>query len=104
MRKHRGASGALIAGAKARNSNGRPRAGVDGVAIGLLVGFGGDGLPQVDYPGNPLGWLPARTTLIVAKEAVGQEVALMFEEGDPSRPIVIGVLQKPVAPESDTRQ
>ena len=44
----------------------------------------GNGIPQVDFPGNPLGWVPRGTTLIVTEEAVGQEVTLMFEEGDPS--------------------
>ena len=50
----------------------------------------------VDFPGNPAGRpLPARTTVPVDREQQGREVALMFERGDPRRPLVLGLIQHP---------
>jgi hypothetical protein len=52
----------------------------------------------VDFPGNTSGALvPARSTVPFKKLSVGQEVVLAFDEGDSSRPIVLGALQAPDA-------
>jgi hypothetical protein len=34
----------------------------------------------------------------LTEKQIGQQVALMFEEGDRGRPLIIGVLQNPLAP------
>jgi hypothetical protein len=39
--------------------------------------------------------MPARALVAVAEEDFGREVALMFEEGDPRRPIVLGLMHVP---------
>ena len=72
---------------------------IDGVVIGTLLELDVIGSPRVDYPGNAAGALPARTLAPLDSEKVGREVALMFEGGDPSKPIVVGVLQRPGRPE-----
>lgn len=69
---------------------------------GRLVGHNEQGRLLVDYPGNPYGSLRARTTVLIAPEqlptAVTEQwpVLLLFEEGDPGRPIVVGLLHDDV--------
>lgn len=69
--------------------------------VGWIVACGGSEGLLVDYDGNREGPLPARTT--VALEATTLEadaslrigVVLVFEDDDPARPIVIGLLREP---------
>ncbi len=69
---------------------------LNGVVIGKLVGFGDDGKPMVNFPPNNQNCpLPAHSTVHLNKEIIGREIALMFEEGNPQKPIVIGVMQHP---------
>lgn len=72
---------------------------IDGVVIGTLLELDVIGSPRVDYPGNPAGPLAARSLAALDSSKVGREVALMFEGGDPAKPIVVGVLQRPGRPE-----
>ncbi|MGX9115353.1 DUF6484 domain-containing protein [Mesorhizobium sp. BHbsci] len=72
---------------------------IDGVVIGLLIGFEG-GAPLVVFVGNP------RETAIAARSlteldvmAIGSELALLFEEGDPRRPLVVGRIVDPAQKE-----
>lgn len=76
---------------------------IDGVRIGELIGFTGDGArPLVGYAGQPGGAaLVARTIPDVRGAHIGREVLLMFEAGDPLRPIIIGCLQSDAAWPSD---
>lgn len=68
----------------------------DGVVIGLLLGFEPEGAPLVAFPGNPSATaVPARAITRPSAEDPGREVALLFEDGDPARPLLIGVLQHP---------
>lgn len=77
-----------------------------GVAIGVLAQLGENG-PMVDFVDNPRSRpIVARATLQLTMTDLGREVALMFEAGDPSRPIVMGLLHQPslqLAPESTVR-
>jgi Domain of unknown function (DUF6484) len=69
---------------------------IDGVRIGTLVGFGeGGAIPLVTFSGQPTpAAQPARATLDLHAAHLGRSAVLMFEEGDPSRPIIVGCLQK----------
>ncbi len=72
------------------------RLGLRGAAVGRLVGLTGDGSPLVTLDsadGAPP--RPARTTLPLRPEDVGAELVLLFEAGDPGRPIVVGRLCDP---------
>lgn len=71
---------------------------VHGVLIGTLVELSHEGQAHVSYPGN-LAVLPvtARSTTHLTSECVGKEVALLFENGDIRRPIVVGVMHVPSA-------
>jgi xanthine dehydrogenase YagR molybdenum-binding subunit len=63
------------------------------VVIGQIIRVGCDGVPQVDFPGNPAGGpVPALATARYGDVAPGRAVALLFLDGDPARPLAIGVL------------
>jgi hypothetical protein len=65
--------------------------------VGRLVRCGsGDAL--VEFANNPLNHpVKARTTTPLDPAAVGAEVVLLFENGDPARPLVVGVVRPPEA-------
>lgn len=68
---------------------------VEGARIGELVGFSGEGArPLVVYAGQPGGAaLVARTVADVRGADIGREVLLIFEAGDPARPVIVGCLR-----------
>jgi hypothetical protein len=69
---------------------------LDGVVIGALVGIADDGVPLVDFPGNPEDSpVVARTIAVVSREDIGREVALLFEGGEPAKPVLIGLMAQP---------
>lgn len=68
---------------------------IDGVVVGTLVEL--DDRPLVTWPGARAP-VVARAIGSLAPTHVGGEVALMFELGDPSRPLVMGPIQSMVAP------
>jgi hypothetical protein len=72
---------------------------IDGVVTGTLIGFRDEGqTPLVLYPGQPGSAANAAATVIDLHGAhVGRQVALMFESGDPRRPMIMGLLRNPLA-------
>ncbi|CAH0126993.1 hypothetical protein E3Z27_14375 [Pseudomonas mediterranea] len=68
---------------------------VEGVVIGVLLDVPKMDAPVVAFPGCPgETGLAARTTTPLNREDIGAQVALMFEAGDPARPLVIGRIQR----------
>jgi hypothetical protein len=68
---------------------------IDGVVIGLLVGFEA-GVPLVVFAGNPReAAVPARSLAALDGSMAGAEVALLFEEGDAARPLIVGRIVAP---------
>jgi hypothetical protein len=68
---------------------------IDGVVIGLLIGFE-EGAPLVVFVGNPREEaVKARSLATLNGDAIGAEVALIFEGGDPGRPLVVGRIVAP---------
>ncbi|MBK5914543.1 hypothetical protein CCR84_09480 [Rhodocyclus purpureus] len=67
-----------------------------GVLIGELLALADEGrTPLVIYPGQPgTAALAARSVVDLHGAHIGKSMLLMFEGGDPSRPIVIGVLRE----------
>jgi Domain of unknown function (DUF6484) len=66
------------------------------VVVGILVRLNDAGIPLVEYRQNDLSAImPARSIVAVTANQVGREVALMFENGDWHRPLVIGILEPP---------
>ena len=68
---------------------------IDGVLTGVLIGFKNDGTqPLVIFPGQPqTAAVPARTTVDLHGAHIGRQVVLMFDGGDPMRPIVLGSIR-----------
>lgn len=76
----------------------RPRLDVEtvhGVVVGELLAITDDGtVPLVRFPGQVgTAALRARTTVDLRGPHIGAPVVLMFDRGDPSLPIVLGVLK-----------
>lgn len=70
--------------------------GLPGVVVGQLSGRDGSGVPLVNFPGNPApAPVPALSTVAIDQVAAGHPVVLVFDNQDPGRPIVIGVIQAP---------
>jgi hypothetical protein len=68
---------------------------IDGVVIGALVGFEGEA-PLVVFAGNPrAAAIPAKSLAALDSGAIGAEVALLFEAGDPLRPLIVGRIVDP---------
>lgn len=68
---------------------------IEGVVIGELTSVSELGQVKVDFPGNPVRRvIPARSTTVFSANEIGTEVALVFEAGNPLRPIVLGPIQQ----------
>jgi len=70
-----------------------------GVIRGTLTGFRNEGrTPLVLYPKQPgSAAMPADSIVDLHGNHIGREVALMFENGEPHRPIIMGVLRRQMA-------
>ena len=69
---------------------------IEGVVIGIFLGFDADS-PLVVFPGNPQETaMPARSLAELTSEMIGAEVALLFQEGDPRRPLIVGRIVDPL--------
>lgn len=64
---------------------------IDGVLIGQIVGVHGQVSVRAPHRDTPL---PARTAVAVNASHVGSKVVLSFEDGDPTKPIIMGILQQ----------
>jgi hypothetical protein len=71
----------------------------DGVIVGTLIAFSDNGsTPLVTYPGQVgTAALAARSIVDLHGSHIGGDVALLFENGNPQQPIVIGCLHHPRA-------
>lgn len=66
---------------------------IDGVMIGVFLGFDDDASPLVVFPGNLRETaVAARSMVELSAHMIGAEVALLFEAGDPGRPLIVGRL------------
>lgn len=84
-----------IADCKVRKLNRKNR--VLGVVRGLISDFSADGYPLVDcYMNRSSTPTPALSLTHLTVQDLGREVVLMFEDGDLSRPIIMGLVQPPI--------
>jgi hypothetical protein len=68
-----------------------------GITIGTLMSFNESGDPMITFPHSGLGEaVKALSVVALVNDSIGRTVALQFEEGDPARPVILGVIQNPV--------
>lgn len=96
---------AMIGGAGDRHEDDRPHAltsmlradamyPIQGVIVGELLALADSLRPIVCYAGQPgTAGIEARSTVELSDTDIGQPVVLMFELGEPRRPIVLGLLR-----------
>ena len=72
---------------------------------GVLAGLSASGNPLVDFSTNSSGSpvLAASITPVQLTD-IGRELILLFEDGDPSRPIVVGLVHQPVSPDTQAKK
>lgn len=67
------------------------------IVIGSLVGIDSQGQPLVDFAENSLTTaLPAMSTLGITKQHIGRQVALLFANGNPQKPVIMGIIHSPL--------
>lgn len=72
------------------------RSPVFGVVVGQFLGINQEGYPLVGFPGQETNAAVAARTIAPMHHApFGAEVLLQFEQGDVSKPIILGVIQQP---------
>ena len=77
------------------------------VTVGALVGFSAQGHPLVVFAGNPSQrGLEAKSTVQLETDDIGCHLALLFENGDANKPLIIGriVSPQPTRKEKTTSQ
>ena len=78
---------------------------INGVVIGKLVNLTRYGEPLVHFASNHSGPpLRAKTTVVLGRETLGEEVLLVFEAANVLKPIIIGVLQSPTTLDEKTQR
>jgi hypothetical protein len=75
---------------------------IEGVVVGQLVDVSESAGLLVDYAGNPAEKpLIAISTTSLGRESVGKRLALIFEDGDPVKPIIVGPIHEFVTANND---
>jgi|EndMetStandDraft_4_1072995.scaffolds.fasta_scaffold29763_2 hypothetical protein len=84
--------------ARDTKSSAAPSAAAAGVATARFYGFDLADRPVVtEVPGLPGELVAARSTVALIGDHIGLPVVIVFEQGDPRRPIVLGVILEPTA-------
>ena len=65
--------------------------------VGRIVSITREGEALVDYPGNQIGPIHARLAVPDSFDKPGQSVLLIFENQDPTLPIIAGVIRDKVS-------
>ncbi len=67
------------------------------VVLGHFVGLSAEGKPLVEFNENPQpDALIAVSTVNLTRQQIGRQVALLFAEGDLSKPVILGLLHSPL--------
>lgn len=67
------------------------------IVIGTIIALDPQGQPLVDFPENPhKSPLVAISTLPITLPLVGRQAALLFANGNPENPVVMGIIHSPL--------
>ena len=66
------------------------------VIIGDLLSFDEQGRPQVNFKTNGIEPISALSTIALNHEHRGRQVALLFADGDLTKPVIMGVIHSPL--------
>lgn len=67
---------------------------IAGVVRGVFAGVDASGLAVVDFAANPTDEpLPAVSVVRLSRADIGKTVMLAFENGDPSNPVIVGLVR-----------
>lgn len=67
------------------------------ILIGSLVDIDREGKPLVNFPDNPADKpVPALSTQPIKQQDVNRKVALLFNNGDPAQPVIMGLIHNPL--------
>jgi len=67
------------------------------IIIGTLVAINGDGQALVDFAQNPSdSAIQAIATTVVTQQQVNRQVALLFNQGDLNKPVIMGFIHSPL--------
>jgi hypothetical protein len=93
----------LIAASVAPLTGGQPGQPITGIVVGTLVGFTDNGMtPLVTFRGQPgSAALPARTLVDLHSVHIGRDALLLFDSGEPHRPIIVGCVRPATAPAAE---
>jgi Domain of unknown function (DUF6484) len=91
----------LLAGAESNQPVSRTEAAshvIPGIVVGKLIGFEETGAALVTFLENTIRrTIPARATVALSVDQIDHEVALAFEHGDLTKPIILGCIH-PISP------
>lgn len=74
----------------------RRKKALPGLRLGRLVLMDAAGTPGVEFRGQDRP-VAARSTVPLRHEDVGRDIVLFLDEGDPRRPVILGLLEAPGA-------
>lgn len=63
--------------------------------LGTLLGYDEEGAPYISHDYSDLPHIKALSTVKLKEADIDQPVTLIFNQGDASKPIIIGVIQEP---------
>lgn len=67
------------------------------IIIGTLTGLDKQGRALVDFAGNVSKLpMPAITTVALGQQHSGRQVALLFDQGNPEKPVIMGLIHSPL--------
>lgn len=67
------------------------------IILGYINGIRSDGSPMVVYPNMPTEEsIAAISTILVTKQHIGRQVALLFSKGDYLQPVIMGFIYSPL--------